>query len=356
MKIGILTFTTGDNIGQRLQNYALQETLKKYADEVWTIKQTSPYSLLSNLKIFIKMCFLGVKYPRNFVKVIKRNKLFSEFNNRYIRFYKRKINFYGNNEWISKKIDAFVVGSDQIWNPNSPDVGKNFFLEFANPRQRFTYAPSFSVEEIPQSRISEYEKWLSGFDDLSIREDRGAEIIEKIVGKRGTVVLDPTLLVKKEIWDNIKEEFPRKKKKGYVLCVFLGGTKAADIKEFEKQELIEIRDNTPISPAQFIDLIENATIVLTDSYHASVFSIIYHVPFAVFTRQGTSNNMNSRFATLYRETGIGNRNWSYLQKNLNKIEEIDFSEVDKNIEIQRKDSIEFLNRTIGLFCKKEIKI
>lgn len=66
--------------------------------------------------------------------------------------------------------------------------------------------------------------------------------------------------------------------------------------------------------------------------------------------------MNSRFATLYRETGIGNRNWSYLQKNLNKIEEIDFSEVDKNIEIQRKDSIEFLNRTIGLFCKKEIKI
>ena len=143
MKIGILTFTTGDNIGQRLQNYALQETLKKYADEVWTIKQTSPYSLLSNLKIFIKMCFLGVKYPRNFVKVIKRNKLFSEFNNRYIRFYKRKINFYGNNEWISKKIDAFVVGSDQIWNPNSPDVGKNFFLEFANPRQRFTYAPSF---------------------------------------------------------------------------------------------------------------------------------------------------------------------------------------------------------------------
>ncbi|MBM6810020.1 polysaccharide pyruvyl transferase family protein [Faecalitalea cylindroides] len=347
MKIGILTFTNGTNIGQRLQNYALQEILKKYADEVYTIKQEEPYSANKLLKMRVKKIFLGLKKPKDFFFEKKRETLFQDFNDKYIKFYNKKIDFHGDNSWISNEFDAFVVGSDQIWNPKSPYVGNNFFLDFARPEQRYTYAPSFSIEKLPENLELLYKKRLMGFQNISVREDKGAEIIEKVTGYKSTVVLDPTLLIDRSEWDKIKEKCEQNRKKDYALCVLLGLGDTSDAKNILKEDIIEVRKTTPISPAQFLGLVDNASVVLTDSYHVTIFSIIYRIPFVNFERKGTNNDMSSRFKTLYRELGINNRNWDYLKRHPEEIYHMDFDMIEKNLVNERIKSIKYIEQTIG---------
>ena len=125
MKIGILTFTNGTNYGQRLQNYALQTVLEEKGHEAYTIRQSWPRSLWKNrVKEWIKkLCD-----PKNGWKKLRKERAFDQFNARYIKFYKKTISFEKDNRWIAKEFDKFVAGSDQIWNPNSPLCGGNFFL------------------------------------------------------------------------------------------------------------------------------------------------------------------------------------------------------------------------------------
>ncbi len=347
MKIGILTFTNGTNIGQRLQNYALQEMLKHYADEVYTIRQREPYSAFKLLKMRVKQFLVGLKNLRGISEARKREILFRDFNKKNINFYSKKLDFYGNNTWIADEFDAFVVGSDQVWNPRSPYVGSNFFLEFARPKQRYTYAPSFSVEDLPESVVPLYKKRLMGFSNISVREDKGAEIVDNITGQKSTVVLDPTLLIDRKMWDNIKESFEKGDKKDYALCVFIGASHVDNLQNVIKKDLIIINNTTPISPAQFLDLISNASVILTDSYHVTIFSVIYHVPFINFERTGTKNDMSSRFKTLYRELGIKNRDWKYLEYHMDEIYDMDFRKIDEALAKEKEQSIAFLDKTIG---------
>lgn len=347
MKIGILTFTDGTNIGQRLQNYALQEMLKHYADEVYTIKQKEPYSAYKLLKMRMKKLLLGLKDLKGMTDEQKRRALFRKFNEKNIDFYGKKLSFHGDNTWITGEFDAFVVGSDQVWNPRSPYVGGNFFLEFARPEQRYTYAPSFSVEDLPRNMIPLYKKRLMGFSDISVREDEGAEIVKGVTGRKSAVVLDPTLLVEKDVWDKIKMPFKGNGEKDYVLCVFLGTTDIDSLRNTIKKDMIVISNTTPVSPAQFLDLVSRASLVLTDSYHVTIFSVIYHVPFINFERTGTKNDMSSRFKTLYRELRIKNRDWMYLVHHVDEMYDMDFKSIDYALTKEKEQSMAFLDRTIG---------
>ena len=226
-------------------------------------------------------------------------------------------------------------------------MGNNFFLDFARPEQRYTYAPSFSVENLPENMVPLYKKRLMGFQNISVREDKGAEIVEKITGRKSTVVLDPTLLIDRCEWDKIKEEYIGSEKKDYALCVFLGLGDTSNVKDIFKEDIVEVSKTTPISPAQFLDLVDKASVVLTDSYHVTIFSIIYRVPFVNFERRGTNNNMSSRFKTLYRELGIKNRNWEYLKCHPEEIYNMDFDTIEKYLTEERAKSFNFLEQAIG---------
>ena len=222
-----------------------------------------------------------------------------------------------------------------------------FFLEFARPKQRYTYAPSFSVEALPENVVPLYKERLMGFSDISVREDRGTEIVKNVTDRMSTVVLDPTLLIGRDVWDEIREPFDEIDKKDYALCVFLGTADADSLKNTVKKDLIVISNTTPISPAQFLDLVSRASVVMTDSYHVTIFSVIYHVPFINFERAGTRNDMSSRFKTLYRELGIKNREWEYLEYHTDEICDMDFRKIDEALAREKERSIAFLDRTIG---------
>jgi len=355
MKVGILTFTNGTNIGQRLQNYALQEILCKMGFEVWTIRQSEPYSHWQLFKSATKSLIKNAKNHQKTCEIKKRNKQFENFNQRNIRLYPQTLPFYGDNSWIKKDFDAFIVGSDQIWNPKSPYVGDNFFLGFADEHQRYTYAPSFSVEEIEEHSKAVMTKRLNCFSSISVREDRGAEIIKNLTGKDAQVVLDPTLMLSRDEWNKIKVKSPLRNQEKYILSVFLGSVPNSELQQTTDLlhcKLIHIDNTTPIDPSQFLDLAENAELIMTDSYHVTVFSTVYHIPFINFQRKGTTNDMNSRFKTLYRELGIQNRQWDYLKDHHNEILTMDYQHIDECLKAEQTQSQRFLENTIGLLVKR----
>ena len=107
----------------------------------------------------------------------KRIKAFTDFNRKFICFYKEVLSESDNNEWIDDKFDLFIAGSDQIWNPNSPFVNKNFFMQFASKSKRSTYAASFVVIFLQRKRRV-YRVLIDETEFLSVRELRAVSMIE----------------------------------------------------------------------------------------------------------------------------------------------------------------------------------
>lgn len=315
MKIGILTFTDGTNYGQRLQNYALQEVLKPYGHDVYTIQQEHKYSV----KHKIKKIALSVMDPHETAMQKRREAAFNRFNNEYVQFYEKLIPEGMSSDDTVKSFDIFIAGSDQIWNPNSPFVNSNFFMQFAPINKRVSYAASFSVNSIPNEKMQDYRRWISEIPFLSVREEQGVEIVYKLTGKRAVQVLDPTLVIDRCVWMDMASkaicDVPEKK---YILSLFLGIDYVDEEKIIVQKtgyKLLKFRDFYNLAPDQFLKLLRCASLVITDSYHVTIFSIIFNVPFVVFDRKSKGKSMSSRFETLDYLFSIKERFWSFLSVN-----------------------------------------
>ena len=343
MRCGILTFTYGNNYGQRLQNYAMQYTLLKYFENVLTIPQKHKISI----KLVIKQFLVWLKNPKQLIVDYKRQKAFNRFNKKNISFYKFKITENRIPKNLLLFFDVFVVGSDQVWSPYSDDVNATFFLTFAPYKRRICYAPSIGTDVIPYEKEKLYIEYLKGFEEISIREYANLNWIEKATSKSVTVVLDPTLLLDRFEWDRVIEPMTVPEK--YILIYTLGDkTKIDYIKTLLKDDVI-IDLSSPfykvIGPERFLFLIKNANLVITDSYHGTIFSIIFHVPFVIVDRDGTGAGMKSRFDTLERLFDISNRHASKITRD--NIYKMDFDKTDAIIKEQKIKSIEYLERCIN---------
>lgn len=343
-RIAILTFTNGMNIGQRLQNYALQTLLEEEGFSPYTIKQRLSWSAF---KLTLKQKITMLKNPRHCFLMSRKANLFRKFNQENMIFSQMKLSFSGKQrQRIASSFDGFIVGSDQIWNPNSPFVGENFFLDFVPREKRLTYAPSFSVEQIPDSIADLYSERLNRFDQLSVREHAGADIIQALTGHQATVVLDPTLLLHREHWNKLMVPCGLRPQKSYILTLFLGTLPNEDISKLKSMvdlPIIAINAESSVGPAEFLDLVSHASLVATDSYHITIFSIIYEKPFVNFQRRETTIDMNSRFRTLYSSLSITNRDWVYLQDNPQEIFNLDFDKVRESLCKERISSRAFLH-------------
>ena len=315
-KIGIITLTGNKNFGNKLQNYALQEYLKKFKIENETIKN---YTISNNtescIKILIKITIRKIKNILKFILKkderirIKREKKFKEFNIN-INYCKKTITLK-NSKKFNNFYDYFITGSDQVWNPKFYALTEIETLAFANEEKRISYAASFGLSEMPSKYEKNIKKYIKYFKAISVRENTGKEIIEKITGRDDAeVVVDPTMLLEKEDWENIiKKPEKMKNEQKYILVYFLGNMQdeqKQDIQKFAKEynyEIINILDiNSKYyvsGPSEFLWFEKNATLICTDSFHAAVFAIIYNVPFIVFKREvRNNNNMSSRIDNL----------------------------------------------------------
>ena len=301
-KVEIITIIDDDNYGNKLQNYATESILKELKLNVKTIKNSA--ILNKSHKSFFEYILRYIKYRYLNIKTRKtrtiRYKKFIEFNN-FINITDKVFNIktFRNVDLESK----FIVGSDQVWNPNFGRFRDVDLLTFANPEQKIAFSASFGVNELPENLKEYARRNLETFKAISVREDAGKKIVEELTGRTDVEVLvDPTMLLTAQEWDKVSkrpEQLDDLKSEKYILNYFLGELPEVwklEIERIAKEnncEIINILDKqSPFyqtGPSEFIYLEKNAFMVCTDSFHSSVFSIIYDTPFVVFDKIGRAS-------------------------------------------------------------------
>ena len=353
-KIAILTINDYGNYGNRLQNYAVQEIIKSLGFKVVTINNQKNMVGLEVLNYKIKKIIKKFFINSN----IKRFNNFMEFN-KNIKFSKIFIDENHIPKKLNNKYDYFFTGSDQVWNPTFKRMSDIDFLTFASKEKRNSFSASFGISTIPKEMREYYKERLNELNHISVREDAGKKIIEELTGRKDVEVLvDPTMLLTSEEWDKVSKKPKMLKTEKYILNYFLGDLSQERRKEIEKIakenncEVINILDkNSPFyvcGPSEFLYLEKHAFLICTDSFHSSVFAILYNRPFVIFDReQEGMNNMGSRLDTLLNKFKLKNRryNGKYISKENLKH---DYTEVYKILEAERKKSDNFLRKALNI--------
>lgn len=343
-KIAIITIQSL-NYGNRLQNYALQEVLNKYGLCKTVYKNNYSIKLSSKIKNYIK---------------ILRSKTKADYFSKFNLNIKYETRYIANNKNIAKKYNYFVAGSDQIWNPLFKFNDDIEFLSFANDDQKIAYAASIGLSDLPEEYVDVYKERLKGFKAISMREEAGTKIVKDLTGRTDVMtVLDPTLLLEKNKWNEISKKSKFQPDKPYVFKYILGIDNHEIDLEIEKiaksknLEIFDLKENSkgddrPIGPAEFISLIANSEMVFTDSFHGTVFSLIYECPFYTILRpvQEGYGDMSSRIDTLLNMVNMTNR----MVRTVNDIESITcecaFETAKKIIDKKRMESLSFLDKNL----------
>ena len=368
MRVGILTIFSGNyNYGGMLQAYALNKVINSMGYDAYTVNfeyGTNPlyptmvsrckqYSLPQIIKKFIEIR-LEKKTYLIADKLQKRKSFFRKFSHDYIK----QTEMYSDYTKIGHDFDVLVVGSDQVWNPNM--MRRPLILDIPTTSKKISYASS-----IGRSDLSEYERsyifpLLEDFDNIGVREQSLEEILDE-AGIKSTTVLDPTLLISKDAWSNIAN--CRMIENPYVLiysfskCEFktdiseywkLKGRQVVYIpyakQSYNKYDCID-DVATPlfdVGPKEFLSLIKYADHIYTDSFHGSVFSILFERQFSVFERSGKNNkvSMNSRIYDLLNDFGLYER---MLKNDIKKeLKVIDYTIVTPILERKREKSLKWL--------------
>ena len=250
---------------------------------------------------------------------------------------------------VLEECDVFVCGSDQIWNPGYATTSSLAFLHFASGKKRtIALAPSFGVSKIPDGHKKLFKEWINGIDNLSVREEAGQHIIKELTGRDAELLLDPTMALPVEQWQKLEREPETPLPKKYILGYFLGRVN----KEY-KQEInriakehnaqvvmlfdIERPEYYVYDPAEVLYALDHADMVMTDSFHGTVFSILFHKSFKTFIRNEGGESMNSRLETLLNRFQLAQDNTLSPEKWVN---------IEKIIEEEREKTIAYIRKGI----------
>lgn len=341
MKIGITTYFNIDNYGSALQAFALRNFLTQSGHTAifLNVKEQHPIDKhlhkLHVASVTAAKCIVNTE-ARKTLKEIRRLKqattavitdetkrMFSEFRAESlpsICIGRRALKKLAS----SDEYGAFICGSDQIWSPLSPHLSGFKFLCFAPQEKRIAYAPSFGVSKIPSYNRTFIKKCLSGINDISVREFTGAEMIKNLIGREVPVVLDPTMLLCGEEWRKIYQaKVSDKESDQYILCYFFDephpeviskisdfaaskGLKIKVLTASNKGFLAKGAELVDAGPMEFLQLLDQAQYVFTNSFHGCVFSVLFDKKFIAFGRSHSDAvKQTSRIETLLKQVGAG---------------------------------------------------
>ena len=337
MKIGILTRRYGYNHGSSLQALAMSYIVREmgYEPEIINYDESSVHPLWK-IKPIIDHLFYPIRFllPRNkrtyLKKRIKQERRFKQFELKYFPLSEEHITSRKQLSDIVKKYHKILIGSDQIWSPLLYDP--NYFGAFTEDKEKLIpYAPSLGVADINLINDS-MKELLRELQIVSCREKEGAEILMEITHKPVPVVLDPTLIVSRNNWVEIAKMHPvQQLPDNYILTYYLGkevhqkivdkmheetGWPIINIAMFNRINSLNASQHiTDLGPGEFLNLIQNANHVFTDSFHASIFAWIFERQFTIFERfkSNDKDNQNSRIYTLIRILGCEERLWGNIQ-------------------------------------------
>lgn len=380
MRIALIA-AYNNNYGSMLQCYATQQIIIKLGHDCEIIKYYKRDLWRQVLRIFnlplLKMKMAEIM--RNFITKLKYPKINNNLKLRFKMMDKfRKDNLLFTEEINSKQdlanillknYDIILLGSDQVWNPIN--MGTHFFTMELVPDKckKVTYAPSFGVTKIPWYQIRRTKRYLKRINKISVREESGKNIIKHLIGSEVKVVCDPTILLDRESWDNLRGSEPIIKER-YLLCYFLGDNPEQRqlVKRYAEKNNLKIvilphldkfikndvkfgdRQLYKVGPKEFINIVSYADCVMTDSLHGTIFSILYRKDFYVFPRfcEKEKSSTNSRIDNLLKKVNLRDRKFSGKErlKDLNK------TKYPKDIDILlnefRQESLNYLKNALSI--------
>lgn len=358
----IITINDESNYGNRLQNYALLSLLEKYGKTTTALCEAHLNSHIKDLFFFLLVILRKIKriIKGSFGYCAKEGRLRDRKNRLFTEKYIPADIFLitplrGIKPGINQ-VSKVIIGSDQVWNSSGMSeagiaLRLGSFVHGCVPI--ISYAASFGISNVNQESEIVFRRYLPLLKSISVREDRGAELVKKMTGRDAAVVLDPTLMLTAHKWLEITENFIPDDDR-YVLMYFLGlpsTEQENDIQSYAKKHgckvrrILDLRDKETYvaGPQDFVELFSKAQYVFTDSYHACCFSILFHKQFTVFNRTGMTgkSSMNSRMETLFRLFDLDS-----VMIDSGLAPEINYRKVDQLLEQHRKESQNWLDKAM----------
>ena len=377
--IGLVTCYFHHNYGSMLQAYATEMIMQQMGLPFQTIACKAPINYMQENKILYiikKLLIADWKMRLGKMKIERakkenpmfaknweiRNKAFDQFAETFFHVSP----YCKNREELSKMAEnysAFLVGSDQLWRTDSVEHGY-YTLEWVPAHiRKIAYSTSIGVKEVPWFQVEKNKRFMSRFDHIALREQSACDLVYKLTGRKVPVVLDPTLLFTGDQWLEIQQQEPLTNGK-YIFCYLLGDNPSQRefikrVKEKTGYKIVALQqlddyipsdegfaDEAPyVGPREFLNYIRNAEYVFTDSFHCSVFSILYKKNFFTFSRfaEGAKQSTNTRIDNLLHITGLKERRMT----NDKTIEEVvnfnrNFDGVDEKLNALRKSSMDYL--------------
>ncbi|MBQ3157467.1 MAG: polysaccharide pyruvyl transferase family protein [Clostridia bacterium] len=360
-----VTYTFTTNYGSCLQAYALQHMIGQMTIQgERCMHELLPTSRLQGYLDFEP----AVSVKRKVKKLIAKwhRCQFAPFEKAHMHF--AQCETFEELQSLNDRFDAFVCGSDVIWSPDFNHGYDLFYLDFAR-KYAFSYAASFGKSDIPVSMYPEIQKKLANLDSISVREEHGAKLVKECSDRTAQVVSDPVLLLDRTAWNEVAA--PQKKaRKPYIFVYVTHWCK--NMEQFI--ELLKAETGLPVvmsaysvgvclkrkvflpqSPDRWLQQLRDAEYVVTNSFHATAFSNIFHKKFFVVVNGERDKGINIRMYNLLNKLGLLDRLFAAPPEKIDTAE-IDFTQADKEIAAMREESLTFLRENLEAAYAEKIKL
>ena len=382
--IGLVTCYFHHNYGSMLQAYATEMVMDKIGVTYETIACKAPINYMEENKILYiikKLLIADWKMRLGKMKIErekKKNPVFAKnWQIRDVAFNKFADEAFHLSPLcktrselteMAKNYSAFLVGSDQLWRTDSVEHGYYTLEWVPDDIRKIAYSTSIGVKKIPWFQVKKNRRFMNRFDFMALREQSACDLVYRLTGRKVQVVLDPTLLFTGDQWMKIQNKEPLTNGK-YIFCYFLGNNPnqrelVKKLKDKTGMKIVALQhldeyipsdesfaDETPydVGPAEFLNYIRNSEYVCTDSFHCSVFSILYKKKFFTFSRfsETAKQSTNTRIDNLLNITGLSERRVNAgmsVDEILNL--QLDFNYADKKLDELRKSSIDYLKNAL----------
>lgn len=369
MKIALLSFHNAANYGAALQAYALQQAIEQMGHDCEYIdylnhERRNHYSLSYLFWDALKKGKFAdaAKYIAGAPFLLTRKMRFNKFYKSYLHVTKETYRNTQEAAALNPYYDRFIVGSDQVWNPDNNGDDAAFLLDFVeDDKKKISYSSSFGIASIDEGHRDVFKKNLKKFKALAVRESIGRDIIMDLTGREAQVVLDPVMLLSKDQWMSIVSN--RVKREEYIFSYTNRDSQIADFfktgyKLYGKKHYVLSRYTRPqdfmsrivrvkywMSPQEFVSVIANAELVVSASFHCLAMSIILNRPFiAILTGD---KGKDERPLNILRALNLESR---ILKPNMTPsdiLSPIDWKSVNGRVEELKKESLEYLIKSIG---------
>jgi len=356
----------GNNYGACLQAFALQHILLENGFEVELVnyggkKIVEGENVNPIVRTIKKMARLGifgvVKYIINY-SYIKNNKAaYNNFRKNHLKI-SSKIYYRNKNlNELNNDYDFFIAGSDMLWSEEFLEDWKFYFLSFAPKEKCFSYAPSFGQNALSAENVVKVKSYLEKISKLSCREEKGVKLIKDITSLDVPQVVDPTLLLDANIWNEIIGNNDRIIKNKYCFGYLFGSIDSARKELLRKLKsgfdkvyrLSNKKEGTTVpmdyvSPIEYLRLFRDSEFVITDTFHGLMFSIIFRKPFIVLERHDGSKwaKQSDRMVSTLEMFGLADRYVNPEKIDISKYLTLDYTKYEEKIEFCRNKSLNYL--------------